>query len=394
MKTLLLDPFSGAAGDMIIGALLGCGADTTAVTTAMASVVGPPAITMTDRCGIRAVQVKTGAGKKRATIEEVLERLGEANAPDEVIAMAERIFLRIHAGESVIHGEHVHFHEVGADDAIADVVGACTAFCSLAVDHVIIRPVHLGTGTLRGSHGNYPIPSPATIEILREGRIPARFTDADRELCTPTGAAILAEFASRGKGDSGEGTILGIGYGAGTRNPADSPNVLRAVLYGNESREVGTIDILETNVDDATGEVIAYTLERLMREGARDATASPLIMKKGRPGTMIRVICGHGDSDRFCAILSEELGTLGIRCIQGVHRSVIERSFIATEVAIGDQRCLIPVKIGWKNGIALSVKAEYEDTRRFSEMTGTRYQAVARIAEDKVWEQVMGGKCD
>ena len=369
MKTLLLDPFSGAAGDMIIGALLGCGADTTTVATAMASVVGPPSIERTDRCGISAVQVKTGAGKRRATMEEVLERLSEAAATPEALSMAERVFRRIHAGETIIHGDHVHFHEVGADDAIADVVGACTAFCSLAIDRVIVRPVHLGTGILRGSHGNYPIPSPATIEILREGKIPVSFTDADRELCTPTGAALLAEFASHRQGAAGEGTILGIGYGAGTRNPSDSPNVLRAVLYANETRDVGTIDILETNVDDATGEVIAYTLERIMREGARDATATPLIMKKGRPGTMIRVICRHGDSDRFCAIISEELGTLGIRCIPGVHRSVIERTFIPSEVAIGDRKCLIPVKIGWMDGVAISVKAEYEDTRRFAEET-------------------------
>jgi len=391
MKTLLLDPFSGAAGDMITGALLGCGADAAAVTRAMASVVGTPAISTTDRCGIRAIEVKTGAGKKRATLEEVLVRLNEATAPPEALLMAERVFQRIHSGESTVHGHHAHFHEVGADDAIADVVGACTAFCSLAIDRVIVRPVHLGTGVLRGSHGNYPLPAPATVEILREGKIPVRFTNAERELCTPTGAALLAEFASDREGDAVEGTILAIGYGAGTRNPSDEPNVLRALLYTGTSPEVNTIDILETNVDDATGELIAYTLERLIQEGARDATATPLIMKKGRPGTMIRAICRHEDSDRLCGVLSEELGTLGIRCIPGVHRSTVERSITHTLVAIGDQTCRIPVKIGWKDGDAISIKAEYDDTRLFAEKTGTRYREVARMAEHAVWQKIRKG---
>ena len=219
---------------------------------------------------------------------------------------------------------------------------------------------------------------------------PVRFTNADRELCTPTGAALLAEFATYGCGDAGEGTILAIGYGAGNRNPQDVPNVLRALLYTGESSESTTIDILETNVDDVTGEVIAYTLERLIKEGARDATATPLIMKKGRPGTMIRVICRHGESDRFCAVLSEELGTLGIRSIPGVHRSTIERSIAHAEIAIGEQASTIPVKIGWKDGAAISIKAEYEDARRFAEKTGTEYRTIARMAEHAVWQKYRG----
>ncbi len=391
MKTLLLDPFSGAAGDMIIGALLGCGADISAVTAAMTSVVGPPAIKTTDRCGIKAIRVETGAGKRRATLDEVLKRLYLADAPADALSMAERVFRRIHSGESTVHGHHVHFHEVGADDAIADVVGACTAFCSLGIDHVIVRPVHLGQGILKGSHGNYPVPSPATVAILSEGRIPVRFTNVDRELCTPTGAALLAEFASF-KPDSGEdGAILAIGYGAGKQNPDDRPNVLRVLLCTGEPAADNTIDILETNVDDATGEVIAYTLERLMQEGARDATASPLIMKKGRPGTMVRVICRHGDSDHLCGILSEELGTLGIRCIPGVHRSAIKRSITHVEVTIGEQTCTIPVKIGWKDGAAVTLKAEYEDTRCCAETTGTRYRDIARMAECEVWQKIQRG---
>ena len=128
-----------------------------------------------------------------------------------------------------------------------------------------------------------------------------------------------------------------------------------------------------------------------MQEGARDATASPLIMKKGRPGTMVRVICRHGDSDHLCGILSEELGTLGIRCIPGVHRSAIKRSITHVEVTIGEQTCTIPVKIGWKDGAAVTLKAEYEDTRCCAETTGTRYRDIARMAECDVWQKIQRG---
>ena len=169
MRLLLFDPFHGAAGDMITGALLDCGADRETVLRAMAALVAEPSVTEVTRAGIRALKVDTKATPVHRTMNEVMERLDGAtsHAPAPALAMARRVFERIHAAETAVHGAPVHFHEVGADDAIADVVGACTALHTLAVDGVKVLPITLGHGTATGSHGVFPIPAPATAAILK-----------------------------------------------------------------------------------------------------------------------------------------------------------------------------------------------------------------------------------
>jgi len=398
MKLLCFDPFSGAAGDMVTGALLECGADREAVTRAMASVVATPTYTVVERCGIRALHIETLAGPSSRTFHEVCDIVSATDVPDIVKDMAVRVFTRIREAEQEIHGTHTHFHEVGADDAIADVVGACTAFLSLSPDMVRTTAVAVGTGTMKSVHGIYPLPAPATLAILKNGNLPVRYTDEERELCTPTGAALLAEFMATGTREIDTDTVhvTAVGYGAGTRNPAHMPNVLRVSLCesepdtNKETRETDTIDILETNVDDTTAEVIAYTLERLMDAGARDASAIPLIMKKGRPGTLIRVICTHADSDSLIRILSEELGTLGVRCIPSVHRSVIRRSMEPVEIVVGSKTVSIPVKTGWIGTKPISCKAEFEIARQAAEAAHVPLREVTRRAEEKRWKELDG----
>jgi len=384
MRILLFDPFSGAAGDMIIGALLDCGADREAVSRAMTSVVGEPAISVTERCHIQAVRIETHAGPNPRHLDEVLAIVRKADAPAEALKMTERVFRRIHRAEAAIHGEgaHLHFHEVGADDAIADVVGACTALLSLAPDHVAVRPVRLGSGFVTGAHGRFPIPAPATLNVLMEGGLPVIYGDETRELCTPTGAALLSEFSDIRPEEIGDSTIAAIGYGAGTRNPEDTPNVLRVSLLRTPigHPDKGVV-VLETNVDDVTGEVLAYTLNRLIDEGARDASAGPIQMKKGRSGHLVRVISRPEDSDRLASIMAEELGTLGIREIPNVHRAVADRTFEKVSLSIGDHEYEIGIRIGWMDGRPISLKAEYEDARACAEKTGMPLQRVAREAE-------------
>src|SRR5512145_44920 len=169
MRVLVFDPFHGAAGDMITGALLDCGADRAAVLRAMAAVVAEPSITTVIRAGIRALKVDTKTTPAHRTLAEVMERLDRTapHLPGPALAMARRVFERINAAEEEVHGAHAHFHEVGADDAIADVVGACTALHSLALDGVKVLPITLGHGTATGSHGIFPIPAPATAAILK-----------------------------------------------------------------------------------------------------------------------------------------------------------------------------------------------------------------------------------
>lgn len=393
MKVLCFDPFSGAAGDMVTGALLECGADKDAVTRAMASVVAPPTCTSVDRCGIRALKIETHAGPTSRSFHEVCGIVTGADISESVQEMAVRVFTRIRDAEEEIHGAHAHFHEVGADDAIADVIGACTAFLSIAPDAVRIAPVAVGTGTIQSAHGIYPLPAPATLLILKTGNIPIRHTDEERELCTPTGAALLAEFLATGTRttQTGTGRITAIGYGAGTRNPSHMPNVFRTSVWESEPEtetETDTIDILETNVDDTTGEVIAYTIERLMDAGARDASAIPLIMKKGRPGTLIRVICTHALAGNLTRIMSEELGTLGVRCIPSVHRSVITRTIEPVDIVLGGITVSIPVKTGWMETEPVSCKAEYEVARRAAIAAEMPLRDVTRRAEEKRWKEL------
>jgi len=387
MRFLILDPFHGAAGDMVTAALLDCGADRDRVAIAMGSVVTDPAITTVTRCGIRAVRIETRAGKAHRTLGEVLARCDSAVTTDAVRAMAHRIFIRIASAEGRVHGDTPHFHEVGADDAIADVIGACTALQTLGVDGVAVLPVEAGGGVTEGSHGTYPVPAPATLAILEGSCLTVRPGGSGGELLTPTGAALLAEFATIRAEDISPYSILCTGYGAGTRDPSDAPNVLRAMVVetGTEKAGQDCVDILETNVDDASGEVIAHAINRCMDEGARDASAVLLVMKKGRPGHLVRVICTRDKSASLTALLARELGTLGVRCIPAVHRFIAERSMGEVPVTVEGKVRMIPVKYGWLDGKVYSVKPEFEVSRQWALELGVPVRTVLQAATDAGW---------
>ena len=401
MRVLILDPFHGAAGDMVTGALLDCGADREIVMGAMRAVVAEPSITQVTRAGIRALKIDTRATPAHRTLDDVLKRLDEAapHVPAPALAMARRVFERINTAEEEVHGAHVHFHEVGADDAIADIVGACTALGTLGVDEVRVLPVTVGHGTGTGSHGTFPVPAPATASILRTSGLAIVSGPHMGELCTPTGAALLAEFATlAGGGELPAYTITAIGYGAGTRDPQHAPNVLRAMIAETTGAGAGasgaagfpedTVDLLETNVDDVSGEVIAHAIALFMEAGARDASAAPIIMKKGRPGFLIRVISLPDSSTRLAELMARELGTLGIRCIPAVHRFIAERSIGEVEIELAGKRRKIPVKYGWMHGVVYTLKAEFEPARDFAREIGMPVREVLRLAEERAWKGV------
>jgi uncharacterized protein (TIGR00299 family) protein len=394
MRVLVFDPFHGAAGDMIIGALLDCGADKNCVMMAMQSVIAEPGITEVTRAGIRAVKVNTHATPTQRTLSEVMQRLDDAalDLPPEVLAMAKRVFERINVAEERVHGAYAHFHEVGADDAIADVIGACTALHSLGVDGVTVMPIALGKGISTGSHGTFPIPAPATAAILSRSGLLTRQGKEEGELCTPTGAALLAEFSTIAATDLGIYTVQAVGYGAGTRDPAGKPNVIRALIIETTS-DTGafsqdTIDILETNIDDVSGEVIAHAITRFLETGARDASAMPIIMKKGRPGFLIRVICTSDKSVELAELMARELGTLGIRCIPAVHRFIAERTIEYIDVEIAGKHRTMAVKYGWMHGEIYSLKAEFDQARDWATELGIPVREVLRAVEYAGWKSV------
>jgi len=394
MRVLVFDPFHGAAGDMIIGALLDCGADKNSVMRAMQSVVSEPAITEVTRAGIRAVTVNTHATPVHRTFSEVITRLDsvKAEVPAEALAMAKRVFERINHAEEQVHGAHVHFHEVGADDAIADVIGACTALHSLGLDGVAVMPIELGRGVATGSHGTFPIPAPATVEIISRSELIAMQGVEEMELCTPTGAALLAEFSTIPPKNLGTYTILAVGYGAGSRDPAGVPNVIRALVVETKGNEgtlpQDTVDILETNIDDVSGEVIAYAITRFMEKGARDANAIPVIMKKGRPGFLIRVICTSDKSGELAELMARELGTLGVRCFPAVHRFIANRTVQYVDVEIAGDHRTMPVKVGWMHGGIYTLKAEFDPAQEWARELGIPLLEVQRTIENAAWRSI------
>lgn len=392
MRYLLFEPFHGAAGDMVTGALLSLGADRETVADAMRSVVADPSFSIVDRAGIQAVRAETHATTCSRTLEEVLALVRSARAPKPAIEMAIRVFRRIAEAEQSVHGTLVHFHEVGADDAIADVIGACTALYALKPDGVAVTPVAVGGGIITGSHGTMPVPAPATIAILKgSGLMCKHGTPSDGELCTPTGAALLAEFATINPDGLGPVNVTGIGYGAGTRDPPGIPNVLRVVLL-EKTRELSLdrVDVLETNVDDVSGEIIANAICVLMNAGARDASAIPCIMKKGRGGYLVRVICREEDSGRLAGVMASELGTLGVRCTPSVHRFIAGRTIEAVRLDISGTTIEVPVKCGWIGDRCYTLKAEFDDARTHAEKLGIPARELIRKIEQRAWETLPG----
>ena len=280
MQALIFDPFSGASGDMIIASLIDLGADAIVVREAMESAADVSvSVGRVIKRGIDAVDVKvednlntntntnTAAGKKHSrSYPELIDEIRSASLPEKVEKDALAVFSIMADAESKVHGqdlETIHFHEVGQNDAIADVVGACTAIHELEWDKIHCTPITVGSGFVESAHGILPVPAPATLEILRAGKMLFKGGTVERELLTPTGAALLSHFST--PVDSfPQSTLTRIGYGAGDAETAH-PNVLRAVLADVDDALIQDhIEVLETNVDDVTGEVLGNLIEQLL----------------------------------------------------------------------------------------------------------------------------------
>lgn len=386
MRTLIIDPRFGAAGDMIVSSLLSLGADKNAVLKAIKNAAVPEIETVV-RNGIEAQSIRMNSDSAHRHIEEVLAKVDAAETSAEAKALAKRVFSRLEQAEATVHHtHHPHFHEIGADDAVADIVGACTAILSLNIDTICILPLAAGSGTLRCSHGIMPVPAPATADILKNSTLKTILGTFEGELCTPTGASLLAEFAQTFSAldKIPAGKIIAIGRGAGSRTFDDHPNILTTYIIDSDT-EADTVDVLETNVDDITGEVLSNTITLLMENGARDASAVPIIMKKGRSGYLIRVICSPEKSAALAKLLAKETGSLGIRCTPMIHRLTADRGFTSVTVQICGKKYTASVKYAALDGKIYSRKAEFEDCRRIAAETGCPVRDVKRIVEDAAW---------
>lgn len=367
MTTAYFDCFSGAGGDMIVAALIDAGADPDALKQKLSGIgVGGYSINIERirKQGFAAVRFDVRLDESQEQphrhLKHVVAVIEAANLPGVVEERSIRVFTRLAEAEAAVHGttvEKVHFHEVGAVDAIIDVVGAVLALDMLGVTRVVCSPIPTGSGTVRCQHGVMPVPAPATAQLLRG--VPLAACDEAGELTTPTAAAILTTLAD-GFGPMPEMTVRSVGYGAGAREGESRPNLLRVLIGEAAQTDGGDADevvVLETNLDDATPEMIGHCMERLLDAGALDVYTVPIQMKKSRPGVLLTVLCAGERAAAMERIIFAETPTFGIRRHRAT-RAKLSRRWETVKTAYGDIR----IKIGEHDGV-VTVTPEYEDCR-------------------------------
>lgn len=409
MRTVYFDCVNGAAGDMINAALLDAGADEAAYRAALATL-------KLDGYELKITQVnKQGFAARRFDVhlprahdyedtftfdpskhgrhhhapgrhlKDVLAIVQGSGLSAGVKQKAEAVFTRLAEAEAKVHGtsiEKVHFHEVGAVDALVDVCGACLALELLGIERVVSSPIPVGSGTVKCAHGILPIPAPAVLHLLTDKPLAA--SPETGELATPTGAALLTVL-SDSFGPLPSGRVRSVGVGAGGREGKTRPNILRAiVLDEGEPPLAGEADdlerdaavVLETNLDDATGEQIGLAVERMLAAGALDVWTTPITMKKGRPGVVLSVLAAEGDAERMEALFFEYTPTFGVRRY-AVRRGKLRREVVTVETRFGPIR----VKRGLRQEAVIRSKPEYEDCRRAAEAAGVTLETVRREVE-------------
>ncbi|HWQ44068.1 MAG TPA: nickel pincer cofactor biosynthesis protein LarC [Methanosarcina barkeri] len=389
MRSLIFNPFSGAAGDMILGCTLDLGADRDAVKE-LVEASAPVSMDIREvvKKGIKAQDVRINVPEREhvRTYPELVDLVKEAKLPSKVEASALYIFLKLAEAEASVHGvddlEKLHFHEVGQSDALADVIGSSAAIHSLGCDSVYCTPINVGSGTIECAHGTLPVPAPATLELLRKGKLYFKGGNEQKELLTPTGAAILSHFA-RPVETFPQGRVISIGYGAGDTE-LSGPNVLQGVISELDSCLIpDMIEVLETNADDVSGEVLGNLFEELLAMGARDVAIIPATMKKGRPAHIIKVIAKPEDSSKLARKIIIETGSLGIRVIPTRHRLMAARRIESLKFEIEGEIYETAVKIARDSeGVLLNISAEFEDCKKIAKTSGIPVKEVMRRAEE------------
>ena len=411
MRIAYLDCFSGISGDMFLGALVDAGVSPALLEKAVATLgVGARLeISRVDRSGISATKVDvivggekdkprekahsdehghthqhhhhhedhhgqrhpstslragSGAthGRSLKEIREIIQHAGISAGPKKT---AVAIFEALGTAEAEIHNiaiEKIHFHEVGAADALADIVGAAVGAEALGVDEWVCSPLNVGGGTVECAHGTFPVPAPATLKLLAGA--PVYSSGAEAELVTPTGAAIVRVLARRFAPFPAM-KIEQTGYGAGTRDLHSQANVLRLTVGEAQAARAETasdvVAVLEANLDDLNPQVFGYVMERALAEGALDVLGTPVQMKKNRPGMLLTVLCHTEDADRLTKLLFTETTTLGVRRREE-RRQVLRRESVSVQTPWGEVR----MKIAHLNGSVANFAPEYEDCRRIA----------------------------
>jgi pyridinium-3,5-bisthiocarboxylic acid mononucleotide nickel chelatase len=399
MKLAYFDCFSGISGDMVLGALVDAGCPIEELRTGLSGLALSGWDISAEKVwknGMAAtyVRVRTEGQQEHRTLSVILEILEKSSLPAAVREQAAAIFRRLGEAEAKVHDvplEKVHFHEVGALDAIVDIVGAAIGFQALGIERLACSPLNVGSGTVKTAHGILPVPAPATAELLR-GK-PTYSSGVERELVTPTGAAIVATLCEE-FGPLPRMSVAAIGYGAGTADLPSQPNVVRILLgeAAESGASIGTAEevaVIEANLDDMNPQIYGYFLEKALAAGALDVYTTPVQMKKNRPGALLTVLCKPENTDVILKLIFAETTTFGARTYRA-ERRVLPREWVTVETAFGDVRMKVaraPLGSGQANGRILRAAPEYEDCRKLATERDVPLQRVMAEAMRNYEEQ-------
>jgi uncharacterized protein (TIGR00299 family) protein len=370
MKLAYFDCFSGISGDMTLGALVDAGCSLELLRAGLQG-LGIPGWTISSekvwKNGMSAtfVRVATEDQTKHRSLSSILEIFGKSQLSESVGKNAAAIFRKLGEAEASVHDvalEKIHFHEVGAVDAIVDIVGACIGFDALGIEKFACSPLNVGGGTAKMAHGVLPVPAPATARLL-QGK-PTYSNGVERELVTPTGAAIVSTLCET-FGPQPQMTVSSIGYGAGSLDLEGQPNVVRIMIGEAADKVVAGFDeeisVIEANLDDMNPQIYGYFLEKALAAGALDVYTTPVQMKKNRPGTLLTLLCKPQDTNSLMSLVFAETTTFGARTYRAQRRT-LPRESVSVHTQFGDVR----VKLSRVNGRILHVAPEFDDCRKLA----------------------------
>ena len=396
MKLLYFDCFSGAAGDMILGALIDAGLPLAELKAALGSLGVEDWDVSADRvvkCGITAVKFRVhehvgephGAaaatgGHRHYHLSGIKKRIDQSALSEPARTRAKALFDRLAEAEAAIHNmpvEKVHLHEVGALDSIVDIVGAVFALEWFGADRIVASPINVGSGTVRTAHGVYPVPAPATLRLL--GDAPVYGGTIAKELLTPTGALLLSDYASS-FGTLPAMRVNCVGYGAGDLDLEGTPNVLRVVL-GESAAEphAEPIVVIECEIDDMNPQIFGALMDRLHSAGALDVFYASVQMKKNRPGTLMTIVAPPAHRERLVSLVFQETTTIGVRFTE-MSRECLERETVTIQTELGAVR----FKVARRNGRVLNAQPEFDDLARLATERSRPIKEVQALAA-KAW---------
>ena len=397
---------AGVSGDMMLGALLDLGANKERVTSAIMSLESTENgyknvsvdIRQVVRKGFLATKVDvTAEGKSRKDGKQLIAIVEKTAKTIDLSAksrqFASNVIHTLVDAEAKLHGGSLadaHLHEVGLVDTAAEIIGSAVAMEDLGFfgAKIVSTPVSVGGGTFQFSHGTVSSPSPAALAIFQSRNFPIKGGPVESELATPTGASIIVNLAETISRFYPEMAPLQVGYGAGGKDFAEMPNVLRVVVGKPLENYLmkDQIALLETNIDDVSGEIVGHAVDRLLAEGAKDVCVIPMFTKKNRPGQIVKVVADQKDAKRLSRVLIEETGTLGVR-VYPCERHIINRELSSVDLLVGGTKELVKVKIAKDtDGSIIRIKPEYDDLKRLAEKTNKPLRELSEMAVSRARE--------